>query len=153
VPFKGPYPTIYSGHATGMVISGPNWHKLGTNGMEPVSSSVGSIVNSGTIAAKTSIALSESIIVGAVVDSGTINATSQGIPIDSASEILAANIAIEIAGLTFTGGVTNFGKVAGSAGIVIATARPVSISWPEALSQQRTATAARWSPRRKSSRC
>jgi hypothetical protein len=35
--------------------------------------------------------------------------------------------AINIAGLTFTGGITNFGVISGSAGIEIKTVHPVSI--------------------------
>src|SRR5262249_27706825 len=50
----------------------------------------GNIDNSGTITAKTGISISDSTITGAIVDSGTIKATSHGILIDSASEILAS---------------------------------------------------------------
>jgi hypothetical protein len=50
-----------------------------------VSSVVGSIVNSGTITAKTAIALFESTINGAIIDSGSIKATSHGILINSDS--------------------------------------------------------------------
>ena len=93
-----------------------------------VSSVVGSIVNSGTITAKTGIALFESTISGAIVDSGSIKATSRGILIDSGSEILAGNMtAINIAGPTFTGGIINFGVISGSAGIEIKSAHAVSI--------------------------
>ena len=73
------------------------------------------------------MACTASTITGAIVDSGTIKATSHGILIDSASEILASKTAIAIAGPTFTGGITNFGVISGSAGIEIKTARPVSI--------------------------
>ena len=93
----------------------------------PVSSFVGNIVNSGTITAKTGIDLFDSTIIGAIVDSGTIKATSHGILIDSASEILASKTAIDIAGPTFTGGISNFGVISGSAGIEINSAHPVSI--------------------------
>src|SRR5581483_9154600 len=68
-------------------------------------------------------------ILGAIIDTGTIKATSQGILIDRSSEILAGNtpIAIAVAGPTFTGGITNFGVISGSAGIAIRTVHPVSI--------------------------
>ena len=92
-----------------------------------VSSVVGSIVNSGTITAKTGIALFQSTITGAIVDSGSIKATSHGILINSGSEILAGKTAINIAGPTFTGGISNFGVVSGSAGIEIKSAHAVSI--------------------------
>jgi autotransporter passenger strand-loop-strand repeat protein len=88
---------------------------------------IGNIANGGTITARTGIGLNGSTITGAIVDNGTIKATSHGILIDSASEILASKTAIAIAGPTFTGGITNFGVISGSAGIEIKTARPVSI--------------------------
>ena len=43
------------------------------------------------------------------------------------SEILATKTAVAIAGKIFTGGITNFGVISGSAGIAIKSARPVSI--------------------------
>jgi hypothetical protein len=93
-----------------------------------VSSVVGSIVNSGTITAKTGITLFQSIISGAIVDSGSIKATSRGILINSGSKILAGDsTAIDIAGPTFTGGITYFGVISGSAGIEIKSAHAVSI--------------------------
>ena len=88
----------------------------------------GKIVNSGAITARTGIAvLGGSTIFGAILDSGTIKATSHGILIDSASEILATKTAIAVAGSVFTGGISNFGVISGSAGIEIKTAHPVSI--------------------------
>ena len=75
----------------------------------------GNVLNNGKITAATGVAvLGGSIVLGAIVDSGTIVATSHGILIDSASEILAgSNTAIDIAGRTFTGGITNFGVISG----------------------------------------
>ena len=92
-----------------------------------VSSVVGSIVNSGTITAKTGIALYASTITSAIIDSGSIKATSHGILIERASEILSSKTAIDIAGPTFTGGISNSGVISGSAGIEIKSAHPVSI--------------------------
>ena len=82
-----------------------------------VASVVGSIVNSGSITAKTGIALFASTISGAILDSGSIKATSHGILIERASEVLSSKTAIDIAGPTFTGGISNSGVVSGSAGI------------------------------------
>jgi hypothetical protein len=92
-----------------------------------VSSFTGDIANTGTIVAATGIALFDSTVAGAIVDSGSIKAASRGILIDSASEILATKTAVAIAGKIFTGGITNFGVISGSAGIAIKSARPVSI--------------------------
>jgi autotransporter passenger strand-loop-strand repeat protein len=92
-----------------------------------VSSFTGDIANAGTIVAATGIALFDSTVAGAIVDSGSIKAASRGILIDSASEILATKTAVAIAGEIFTGGITNFGVISGSAGIAIKSARPVSI--------------------------
>jgi hypothetical protein len=101
--------------------------RLGAFGDLPVSFFTGNILNSGTITAKTGISISDSTIAGAIIDSGTIVATSHGILIDSAGEIVAGKTAIVIAGPTFTGGISNFGVISGSAGIEIKTAHPVSI--------------------------
>ena len=68
----------------------------------------------------------DSTIAGAIVEAGTIRA-SDGILIDSASEILASKTAIEIASGTFSGGISNFGAISGSVGIGITSVRPVSI--------------------------
>jgi hypothetical protein len=89
--------------------------------------SAGGLINTGAISAKTGIAITDSTIQGAIINSGTIRATSQGILIGSASEILATKTAIDIAGGVFTGGISNFGVISGSAGIEIKTAHPVSI--------------------------
>ena len=88
---------------------------------------MGSIVNSGTITAKTGIALYASTITSGIIDSGSIKATSHGILIERASEVLSSKTAINIAGATFTGGITNAGVVSGSAGIEIRSAHAVSI--------------------------
>ena len=79
----------------------------------------GIIGNRGVIIAPTGIFVSASNIDGPIVDSGTIKAASHGILIDSASKILASKTAIAIAGPTFTGGISNFGVISGSAGIEI----------------------------------
>ena len=92
-----------------------------------VSSVVGSIVNSGTITAKTGIALYASTITSGIIDSGSIKATSHGILIERASEVLSSKTAINVAGPTFTGGIFNAGVVSGSAGILIKSAHAVSI--------------------------
>ena len=100
---------------------------LSTSTSWAVSSFTGDIANAGTIVAATGIALFDSTVAGAIVDSGSIKAVSHGILIDSASEILATKTAVAIAGKIFTGGITNFGVISGSAGIAIKSARPVSI--------------------------
>ena len=94
-----------------------------------VASFVGNIANSGTIIAKTAIGIfRSSTINGAIVDSGTIRASSHGILVDSGSEILAAgNVAVDIVGRTFTGGISNSGVMSGSVGIEIVSASSVSI--------------------------
>jgi uncharacterized protein YhjY with autotransporter beta-barrel domain len=71
----------------------------------------GNIANSGTVTAKTAISVLDSNITGAIIDTGTILATGQGIAIDRFSKISAANTAIEIAGPTFTGGISNAGRI------------------------------------------
>ena len=88
---------------------------------------MGSIVNSGTITAKTGIALYASTITSGIIDSGSIKATSHGILIERASEVLSSKTAIDIAGPTFTGDISNSGVVSGSACISIKSAHSVSI--------------------------
>jgi autotransporter passenger strand-loop-strand repeat protein len=61
------------------------------------------------------------------VDSGTIRATSHGILIDDTSEILASKTAIAIKGGSLTGGIANFGVVAGSVGIEVTGPHGVSV--------------------------
>jgi hypothetical protein len=114
---------------TGAIAAGRAGIQVGsqTTSAYPVSSFDGSIVNSGRITAKTGIAVVDSTISGAIVDSGSIAATSRGILIGSAGEILAAKTAIDIAGGVFKGGISNFGVISGSAGIEIKTAHPVGI--------------------------
>ena len=87
----------------------------------------GGIVNSGTIAGKLGIGVFTTTVAGGIVDSGSIKATEAGISIDGLSEVLASKTAIDIAGPTFTGGISNFGVISGSAGIEIKSARAVSI--------------------------
>ncbi len=83
----------------------------------------GGISNSGTISAATGISVVTSTIDGAIVDTGTIEASSHGILIDSASEIVTTKTTIAITGPTFTGGISNAGTISASgayAGISIA---------------------------------
>ena len=111
----------------GTISAGHVGIQVGFQG-DPVASLVGNVVNSGAITARTGITvLGGSTIFGAIVDGGTIVATSHGILIDSASEILAGKTAVVIAGPTFTGGISNFGVISGSGGIEIKSAHPVSI--------------------------
>jgi hypothetical protein len=84
-------------------------------------------VSSGTITAKTGIGLYASTITSGIIDIGSIKATSHGILIERASEVLSSKTAIDIAGPTFTGGISNAGVVSGSAGILIKSAHSVSI--------------------------
>ena len=53
------------------------------DGTLPVATFAGSIVNIGTIVAKTGFSILDSTILGALVDSGTIRATSAGIEVNS----------------------------------------------------------------------
>ena len=76
----------------------------------------GNISNSGTITAKTAIAISASTINGAIVDSGNILASKHGILIDGASTIIASKTGILITGSTFTGGITNSGTISAAQG-------------------------------------
>ena len=76
----------------------------------------GNISNSGTITAKTAIAISASTITGAIVDSGNILASKHGILIDSASTVIASKTGILITGSTFTGGITNSGTISAAQG-------------------------------------
>ena len=94
-----------------------------------MTSFVGNVVNSGRIAAATGIAVNGSTISGSIIDSGTIVATSHGIAVDSASEIVAATgvAAIDITGKTFTGGIVNSGAISGAIGIDITSVQGVSI--------------------------
>ena len=87
------------------------------------------MVNSGRIAAATGIAVNGSTISGSIIDFGTIVATSHGIAVDSASEIMAATgvAAIDITGKTFTGGIVNSGIISGAIGIDITSVQGVSI--------------------------
>ena len=89
----------------------------------------GFLSNGGKITARTGIALlNGSTITGAIVDSGTIVATSHGILVDAASEILSTQTAVNIVGRTFTGGIFNAGVISGgSIGIEIVSASSVSI--------------------------
>jgi hypothetical protein len=126
--------TTFTGGVTnsGAISAGGRGIAVGTGSgaaAAGVSTFAGNVLNNGKITAATGVAvLGGSIVLGAIVDSGTIVATSHGILIDSASEILAgSNTAIDIAGRTFTGGITNFGVISGSAGIEIASAHAVSI--------------------------
>ena len=54
-------------------------------------------------------------------------ATSHGILIDAASEILSTQTAVDIVGRTFTGGIFNAGVISGGIGIEIVSASAVSI--------------------------
>ena len=128
------YTATFTGGVTnsGAISAGGRGIAVGTGSgaaAAGVSTFAGNILNNGKITAATGIAvLGGSTVLGAIVDSGSIVATSHGILIDSASEILAGSkTAIDIAGRTFTGGITNFGVISGSAGIEIASAHPVSI--------------------------
>ena len=72
------------------------------------------MVNSGAITARTGIAvLDGGTIFGAIVDSGTIKATSHGILIDSASEIVSTKTAVVVTGRTLAGGILNGGLISG----------------------------------------
>ena len=106
--FKGPYPTVFSGHTTAMVISHTtfsggvtNTGTIGTGGISVVSGaflSGGGILDTGTIlgginvdssskivtTAGTGIALLQvSTFLGAIRNSGTISAAKQGIHLSS----------------------------------------------------------------------
>ena len=73
----------------GAIPAGTVGIKLGSHGtVGEYASFTGNVVNSGSLAAKTAISISDSTIFGAIVDSGTIVATSHGILIDSSSKIL-----------------------------------------------------------------
>ena len=88
----------------------------------------GFLSNGGKITARTGIALlNGTTITGAIVDSGTIVATSHGILVDAASEILSTQTAVDIVGRTFTGGIFNAGVISGRIGIEIVSASSVSI--------------------------
>ena len=54
-------------------------------------------------------------------------ATSHGILVDAASEILSTQTAVDILGRTFTGGIFNAGVISGGTGIKIVSASAVSI--------------------------
>ena len=92
-----------------------------------VSSVVGSIVNSGTITAKTGIALFASTITGAIIDSGSIKATSHGILINAEARSSRARPRSTLPGRPSPAASSNSGVVSGSAGILIKSAHSVSI--------------------------
>ena len=67
--------------------------------------------------APTGIRILASTITGAIIDSGAIVATGEGILIDDASKVIATKTAIEIAGSTLIGGISNAGVISGKIGI------------------------------------
>jgi autotransporter passenger strand-loop-strand repeat protein len=85
------------------------------------------VTNSGAITARTGISIADSTIGGAIVDTGNIKATGAGILVDSASEIVAPEIAIDITGGSLTGGIVNFGVISGSVGIEVTGAHGVGV--------------------------
>ena len=104
----------------------------GFTGIEVVSGVFsGGITNAGggTVSAKVAVEIADATISGAIVDFGTIRAMSDGIAIGAGGEVLGgtAAFAIDIAGGTFTGGISNVGVISGSGGIDIAHVSGVSI--------------------------
>ena len=88
--FTGPYPTIFSGHATAMVISATTFNggvtnagTIGPGGVTITSSTflTGGFLNTNLISGSANgiSVLSGSTIHGAIVDSGTILVASAGI--------------------------------------------------------------------------
>jgi len=105
---------VISARGGGIVVGGTG----SSGGSFTISSFSGNIANTSAIIAATGIHIQNSTtITGAIVDTGTIQASRHGIVVDSASDILASKTAIKITGPTFTGGITNFGVISGSAGI------------------------------------
>ena len=105
--FKGPYPTVFSGHTAAMVISHTTFS--------------GGVTNAGTIGTGGISVISGAFLSGGgILDTGTILG---GIKVDSSSKIVASGttktaIAVENAN-TFGGGISNAGTIsAGKSGIV-----------------------------------
>ncbi len=111
---------MISATGTGILIG------AATFGSTPVSSFVGSVVNSGTIAATTGIGVATATINGAIVDGGTILATSRGIQVGGGGVVsggiavashgtISARTDIALLGVTiFAGGIANRGTLSGS---------------------------------------
>ena len=105
--FKGPYPTVFSGHTAAMVISHTTFS--------------GGVTNAGTIGTGGISVISGAFLSGGgILDTGTILG---GIKVDSSSKIVASGttktaIAVEQCRTTFGGGISNAGKIsAGKSGI------------------------------------
>ena len=100
MPFKGPYPTKFSGSTTAMVISHTTFS--------------GGVTNAGTISSGGISVISGAFLSGGnIFDSGVIIG---GIKVDASSRIVAsggtANTAITVANTaTFGGGINNAGKL------------------------------------------
>src|SRR5579859_4514182 len=98
--FNGPYPTVFGGHTTAMVISHTTFS--------------GGVTNTGTIGpGGISVVSGAFFSGGGILDTGTI---AGGIKIDSSSKIVASggNNAIAVENTrTFGGGITNAGTISG----------------------------------------
>lgn len=95
--FKGPYPTVFSGHTTGLLISATTFS--------------GGVTNVGTIGPHGISVIGATLQSGGIVDTGII---SGGIKIDSHSKIVGSGgPAISVHDTTtYSGGIVNSGAIA-----------------------------------------
>jgi hypothetical protein len=112
--FTGPYPTIFSGHATAMVISHTTFS--------------GGVTNTRTIDSKGISVVSGAFLSGGgILDTGTVVG---GIKVDSSSKIVASGgstqTAIAVENTTaFTGGISNAGLLSAvHDGILVGSTAP-----------------------------
>jgi hypothetical protein len=131
VAFKGPYPTVFSGHATAMVISATtfssgvtNTGTIGPGGISVISGafiSGGGILDTGTVAGGIKVDSSSKIVAsrgGAKNAIAVENTRSFGGGISNAGTLSAASSGVFVSSVsTFTGGITNSGLIAGHGGI------------------------------------
>jgi hypothetical protein len=97
--FKGPYPTVFSGNTSAMVISHTTFS--------------GGVTNKGTIGPGGISVISGAFLSGGgILDSGVV---SGGIKVDSSSRIVTSGVQIDAIAVenvsTFGGGISNAGAI------------------------------------------